>query len=130
MAQAKGLVVVQPGPRELFIDIDDADSFELFLERWEFMQAAIGGSFEERSSPSRKPHRRHIYVTLGRPVTDNAERILLQVLLGSDRLHEILSWCSHVRGCDTPTLFFEKPEDVRPAPAAESEIPILPKYEP
>lgn len=112
-AKAKGLVVVHPGPCELFIDIDDWQSLRRFQAQWGIVKDQIGGSYEVRSSPSRKAHRHHVYVTLDRPVVDNAERIMLQALLGSDLLHEVLSWLSHVRGETAPTLFFERPEDVR-----------------
>ncbi len=37
---------------------------------------------------------------------------MLQALLGSDRLHEALSWQAATRGVPHVTVFFEKPSEL------------------
>lgn len=107
-AAALGRVIVYPKPNELFLDIDDGDSMKLFLDRYPILGDLVE-EYDERPSPSGKPYRFHITVTLSRPVKDDFERIMLQTLLGSDRFHEILSWKAASLGIEQPTLFFELP---------------------
>lgn len=122
-AAAKDRVVVYPKANELFIDIDDSVSLAVFDAHIKILDGALGGGLlcKKRPSPSGAQGRWHITVTLPRPVKDAFERILLQCLLGSDRLHEALSWVAasnpeNVQHA-TPTVFFEKPT-------------ALPAYEP
>jgi hypothetical protein len=112
-----GRRIVYPQPNELFLDIDDAESMKLFLERMPIMGDLIA-SQKVRPSPSKTPYRFHVTVTLVRPVKDAFERILLQTLLGSDRFHEILSWKAASLGVEKPTLFFELPEPEPALPGA------------
>lgn len=116
-AEAKGCVIVVPAPNELFIDIDDAASLAMFYDNvWKLADLVKG--FRRAPSPSGKIGREHITVTLSRDVRDAFERILLQTLLGSDRVHEALSWCCATRGIDNPTVFFER-KPLATAEAAE-----------
>jgi hypothetical protein len=110
-AKKKGLVVVEPKPDQLFIDIDDECSDAVFDRTIGKVQELIPGTTWSRApSPSGALGRFHIVVTLGRPVADAFERILLQALMGSDRIREVLSWQRATRGDARPTLFFEKPD--------------------
>ena len=106
-AAAKGLVIVYPQPDELFLDIDDAASLETFGKHSPILGDLITG-YRTEPSPSGDPFKYHVTVKLSRPVKDAFERIMLQALLGSDRLHEILSWSAATNGAVQPTLFFEK----------------------
>lgn len=109
-AEAKGLVVVEPKPNELFVDIDDDASLVVFTEHVAAVKALLPGTtYRLRPSPSGTPGRFHATVVLSREVM-TLERICLQALLGSDRLHELLSWVSYSNGNKTPTVFFERPE--------------------
>lgn len=117
MAEAKGCIVVEPKANELFVDIDDAAGLDAYEKNIARIREAFAFSHLEkrevrRASPSGKPDRFHIVVTLTRDV-EPLERILLQLLLGSDRVREALSWERVRRGDEKPTLFFEK------APAPE-----------
>ncbi len=107
-ADAKGLVVVYPEPNELFIDIDSAEDFAVFAKNV-LVLGDLVVSHKSASSPSGKPGRLHVTVTLSRPVASSIERIALQAALGSDRLHETLSLRIALAGGEHPTVFFEKP---------------------
>lgn len=116
VAKAKGLVIKVPGPRELFIDIDSATDFAVFEDNWRRFKKtedddADGApcDYVTSPSPSEEPDHYHVVVTLSRDVKDISERILLQSMLGSDRVREILSWQRMLNGDPVPTLFFEKP---------------------
>ena len=112
-AEAKGLVIVAPGDRQLFVDIDDWESMGVFSRLVEVLNKFRPCTWRTAASPSRKVGRFHVTVTFtdGPPLT-NLERIALQAMLGSDRLHELLSYRSHFAGDPTPTVFFERPEDL------------------
>ena len=106
-AAARGLVIVYPQPDELFLDIDDAESLVMFGVHQKVLGDLIQG-YTLAVSPSGDPFKYHVTVKLSRQVKDAFERIMLQALLGSDRLHEILSWSAAAHGAVQPTLFFEK----------------------
>jgi hypothetical protein len=111
-AKAKGLVVVWPEPDQLFVDIDSHAALVLFEAHILTLKSVVPCTWMVMRSPSEKPGHWHATVRLSRPVEDVFERILLQALLGSDLLHEILSWKQATAGNATPTCFFEKPERV------------------
>lgn len=107
-AKLRGQVVVLPGPRELFVDIDSVDQLKMFFDRIEKLKA----QFEEghvnyviRSSRS-GGDRFHIVVTLPLPLQP-FERIAYQAILGSDPVRELLSIARINYGCEHPTIFFE-----------------------
>jgi hypothetical protein len=108
-AEKKGLIVVRPKPNELFVDIDDEPSLAIFTRNIKRIGQTIGCTHVRRRSPSGASGRLHIVVKLNRDVRDAFERITLQALIGSDRIHEALSWQAAVRGDEYPTVFFEKP---------------------
>ncbi len=108
VAAKRGLVIDRPKSNELFIDIDDAASLRVFHATVGILGALVT-AFDRKPSPSGREGRFHIRVTLSRPVTGDIERIALQALLGSDRLHEVLSWRAVQAGQRDVTLFFEKP---------------------
>jgi hypothetical protein len=103
-----GRVIVYPEPNQLFLDIDDVASLQMFVDHMPILGDLIY-SHTVKQSPSKKIGRFHITVQLSRPVRDDFERIMLQTLLGSDRLHEMLSWKAASLGIEKPTMFFEAP---------------------
>jgi len=109
-AASKGTPVIRvPEDNELFIDIDCEEDYEIFRDHLNTLDDVVGVlEVEERTSKSGLPHR-HIVVRLGRDVRDDVERCLLQAVLGSDRLHELLTWKA-IQGGEmiSPTLFFEQ----------------------
>ncbi len=107
-AAAKGLIVVRPEPNELFLDIDSEADFEKFESLILIFKEHRDElcSWTKRPSPSGKPGRYHVVVTLSAPVKDQMERIVLQALLGSDTKRELIAYVD-----DRETCLFEKPAE-------------------
>lgn len=108
-AAEKGRRVVYPTDHELFIDIDSRAAMAQFAKQWLVFEQTHQASFRVAPSPSGRDGRYHVTVTLGQPVRDARERILLQALLGSDIEHELLSLRDLEAGSTIPTVFFELP---------------------
>lgn len=109
-AAERGLVVTKPAVNELFIDIDNEESYAVFNANIGRVAACLPCEAEEWDSPSGRPGHRHILVTFAPSVVlTDIERIALQAVLGSDRVREVLSWQRAFKGVRCPTLFFEKP---------------------
>ena len=102
-ASVLGRVVVFPKSNELFIDIDTPTAMLKFVRG---VARLSGVTYLVRPSPSGRPGRHHVVVTMPHQVTP-MERIALQAMLGSDSVREMLSWMRIQRGIDEPTLFFE-----------------------
>jgi hypothetical protein len=104
-----GLEVVTPKPNELFIDIDGEADMKTFRENVAIFDELVMTIAGKKVMPSKSgdPARRHIIVTLSRDITDT-ERLLFQLMLGSDRKRELLGYVRVLNDDPTPTLFFEK----------------------
>lgn len=106
-AKDNNLDVVFPKPNELQVDIDSDAAYERYcgvldhmLHHFPFVTESI--------TPSRSGYpKRHIVLTLRKPVTD-VQRIALQAILGSDPVRELLSLKRIENGDPHPTLFLEK----------------------
>jgi hypothetical protein len=119
-AERLGLEVVLPQDNQLQIDIDDEASYQVYLgnlKRYKlhFADNPVIGE-EIHPSKSNVFEKKHITVTLAEPIIskggwhrDNEKRILLQVLLGSDPVREMLSYIRLINDDEHPTLFMEKP---------------------
>lgn len=120
-AAAKGLVLKFPADNELFVDIDTDTDFAVFQKQLATLMLHVPVlGFDTTSSNSGGAHR-HVVVRLGRNVVDDVERVLLQAVLGSDRLRELLSFVRIRSGVRvSPTVFFERP----PAPLPEVAAPL------
>ena len=110
-AKRKGCHIVEPVDNELFIDIDDQASLTMFHNQIGIVCAIFDKqgvtSWRFLPSPSGLPDHCHIIVSL--PINPSSlMRIALQALLGSDRLHELLSFGALREGAEMPTLRFEK----------------------
>src|SRR5438552_1873275 len=91
-AHLQCLAVVIPAHNQLQIDIDNAADYAIFKLHIEIIKDRIGVvSIEEHLSRSGGV-KKHITVTLAASVMSNAERILLQAALGSDRKRELLNY--------------------------------------
>ncbi len=110
-AKSRGLSVRMPSTYELFVDIDSAADHDLFWRSYvklqEFGVVADGQLPVVTPSKSGLP-KRHAVVTVKEALTAE-RRILLQALLGSDRMRELLSFARMEAGNQEPTLFFEAP---------------------
>jgi hypothetical protein len=107
-AAEKGQVVVLPADDELFLDIDDDASMEIFKSCAQMMMVKVQITWTIKPSPSGKDGRYHVTVKMPRSVTP-LERIAIQSFMGSDRKRECLSWCRLQDGETTVTRFFELP---------------------
>lgn len=108
-AEESGKKVILPKEDELFIDIDGAQALDRFNYQLPRIAKYIDIQHEIRPSPSGEDGHYHVYCKVGRAV-DKVERILIQLLLGSDQVREFLSWARWCEGDPNPTLFFEKEE--------------------
>lgn len=110
-AKAAGCYVKHPKDNELFVDIDNESDLLTFEKNVKVLeQHIVVKGWNATPSKSGLP-KRHIVVWLDRDVKDNVERILLQAVLGSDRLRELLSYVRIDQGINhNPTVFFEKEE--------------------
>lgn len=112
-AAARGLVVVLPSDKELFLDIDSGDALATFHAQLELLKGAIPigvEGWEITPSQSRRPGHVHITVRLRRAVT-RLEALLLQAVLGSDLKRELLGFGRYLGEAEVVTAFFERPED-------------------
>ena len=110
-----GLQVVRPEKDELFVDLDSSEQMLLFKSRLPDISKFISTSAVTRASSSGEEGHYHAYVRLNRPVKSEEERILLQLLLGSDPTRELLSWARiQICGSDCATVFYEKPDVKKP----------------
>jgi hypothetical protein len=103
-ARELGRKMIFPEPNELFVDIDSEVAMRRFTRT---VRHLVGVSYVVRPSPSLRPGRYHVVVTMPRRVTA-LERIALQAILGSDPTREMLSWLRRARGIVEPTVFFER----------------------
>lgn len=111
-AQKKGLVVRYPAPNELFIDIDSWEQLYMHNQLFSILEDIEPGAATRLSpSPSGKPGRFHVVVTLPRDVKDETERLMLQAFLGSDAKRELLGYMHLLDGADPKrcNCLFEKP---------------------
>jgi hypothetical protein len=111
-AEREGLDVVFPADNELFIDIDNEHSFQMFQKQMDIVKKYIGvvkmneyTMYAVTTSRHGLPGR-HIVIKLARNVTE-LERIALQACLGSDRVREVLGFVQMQNGDPHPTLFLE-----------------------
>lgn len=111
IAQGKGLVVREARARELLIDIDSEPALTAFHRLIAAFRAHESAVYSWALSPSGEPGHYHVTVTLDRELVDETERILLQVLLGSDPMRELLAWRRLQLGCELRSIsvFFERP---------------------
>ena len=118
-AKFENLEVKFPTTNELFIDVDNEHSFQMFIRLFQIFQKFVdkGASFVEYPSKSGLP-KRHVTVSLSRPVRNEEQRILFQALLGSDRVREILGYVQATNGDPHPTLFLE----AKPAEFSDGDI--------
>jgi len=110
LALREGLTVEFPAANELFIDIDNEHSFQMFQRQMDILVKYIGvddGGNGFVVTPSRHGlPGRHIVVTLVKDITET-ERLLLQACLGSDRVRELLGYVQMKNGDPHPNLFLE-----------------------
>ena len=121
LAKLQDLEVKFPANNELFIDIDNEHSFQLFQKQLDIIRKYIGVVDDQSTISRHGLPGRHITLTLDRTVTE-LERIALQACLGSDRVRELLGFIQNDIEDPHPTLFLEKKPLLLAVPRDE-EIP-------
>jgi hypothetical protein len=109
-AKAKGCIIVEPKPSELFIDIDSEQDLAYFKKQIVRIELRMPCVWRVQPSPSAKAGRYHVYVDFHPRALDPWQRIAMQAVLGSDRIRELISVQRLLDGDAAPTLFFEKPQ--------------------
>ena len=109
-AKAQRLIVVEPGPCDVQIDLDGVRAVRHFARQWFFLERAKltrGWTAKITPSPSGRANRCHVVITLPtrRPLK---ERVLLAALLGDDPTRAAFNYVRTVKRRPFPVLFFEK----------------------
>src|SRR5689334_6803495 len=106
-AKAKGLVMVYPTDHELQIDIESQADYEVFKKHFAVLLEQ-SWKIDIQDAPSRnKPEGRHITLRVLNKKFTQLERLLLQAVLGSDRMRELLCYFDKENGNGDTTFFFE-----------------------
>lgn len=110
--EAEGFRVDLPAANELQVDIDTAEQYLVFKERFETLKRnfdlASSFTWKENASKSGGP-RKHIRIELPWEVSSEWERIAWQAGLGGDSLRELRSCVRLAKGDEHPSLLVEKP---------------------
>lgn len=124
-ARDMDLEVKYPAADELFIDIDDGKTgLRHMQECLEIIEKELPGTCVISRITTSKSGGKHVVLRWFKPL-ENDERIMLQAILGSDRLRELFSVLHLFKGTlIQPTIFFEvkgaKNEHVGPAHATKT----------
>lgn len=105
-ARRNGEVVVLPKENELQLDIDSDEDLAYFHKARIKFDMHISGIDEWKIRDSRNGNK-HITVTLHNDIGPK-QRIMYQLMLGSDRTREMLSYIRYRNEDPHPTLFIEK----------------------
>ena len=113
-ARRRGLIVVEPKPNQLQIDIDSARALRRYGLQFAILRrAGLTKGWRERITPSKKRGHVHVTITIkdgldfqGSP--NLIKRICLQAILGSDLTREAFNYCRAVKGGKYPVVFFER----------------------
>lgn len=108
-ARTLGQTVVLPKPNELQLDIDTVEAWGNYNRNFEKFDTHIIPIDEVKVEPSRSGEegKYHVTLTLAEDISAK-NRILYQLLLGSDPVREMLSLIRYVNEDPHPTLFIEK----------------------
>lgn len=103
--------IIRPKANELFLDLDSEESYQDFqIKLWDFLKDREGcqHTVEEWFSRSGKP-KRHIIIRFDSKTFTPSERVLYQLLLGSDPKREFLDGRRLFHGvtAENTTCFFE-----------------------
>ncbi len=103
----EGFVIVRGNPRLLLLDLDTAEDYATFHRYRETVKELVGDFQSVEEWQSKSGNGRHVAITLDRDLSA-AERILLQIFMGSDRIHELLSLTTGIwAGNAEPSVLFK-----------------------
>lgn len=107
-ARRTAMKVVQPGPRDIQVDLDGLRALLTFGRQWRMLEAhGLTRGWRVRTTPSRTRNHTHVTITLprARPLRD---RVLLAALLGDDLKRAAFNYVRTVRRRRIPVAFFER----------------------
>lgn len=108
-AKRQGLMIVQPKPNELQIDLDGARALRQYGMQFSILRrAGLTKGWRERIQPSKGGRNRvHVIITLPFECT-NLMRVCYQAVLGSDIKREAFNLCRVINRNKYPIVFFER----------------------
>lgn len=108
-AKENGLVIIEPKPNEIQIDIDGMAELTFYQQQIRVLRANLktAQTWTEDIKASKTPGRFHITLTTHKPI-DHVLRVALQAILGSDIRRECFNLCRVLNGNKYPIVFFEK----------------------
>jgi hypothetical protein len=112
-ARLNGEIVVLPAKDELQLDIDNAEDYDVYLSNIERFHEHLFTVISAKEAPSRSGKGKHITIKLENEISPE-QRILYQLLLGSDRVREMLSYVRFLNDDLNPTLFVEQAGPTEP----------------
>ena len=108
-AQKHNLVIVEPKPNELQLDLDSDRAIKAYGAQYNILKRGgltKGWRCKMRTSKSGKT-RVHITITMPKRI-DDLRRVAFQACLGSDLKREAFNLCRVINGNKYPIVFFEK----------------------
>ena len=101
-AALRGRSVIYPAPKQIFIDIDSEQDYQVYRKQLEILDSSDMSPVVIQETESATPGHKHIILTFREDFTP-AHRIALQAAMGSDRKRELLAI---LKGFG-PVCFFE-----------------------
>lgn len=113
-AQAGNVLLVQPKPNELQIDLDGARALHIFAAQWSILSkyGVITSRWKQKITPSQT--KGHVHVTVTAPFNmDDRTRVCYQTVLGDDITRAAFNLARVEKGNKFPIVFFERTKDKR-----------------
>lgn len=109
MAAELNCEIFYPSDAELTLDIDNDKDFKYFQEQYSRLKFVF--CFLGYKVLKSRHGNRHVIIKLETSITDIKERILLQAILGSDRIREALSLLRVKRDDKHPSILLRPKSD-------------------
>lgn len=114
-AQGLECEIFYPSDAQLTLDLDNEKDFQYFMKQYSRWKYYFGfASYEILKS---RHGNKHVIIALKNPITDIKERLLLQALLGSDRIREALSFLRIKRNDPHPSILLRPKITLENSPA-------------
>lgn len=107
IAKARGQIVVLPSCNMLQIDIDSADQWDRFMDRFDMLGWNYEWTYVHKSRSG--PNRFHVYIIVPNKIFTTCERLLLQAMLEDDPKRCWLNFLRYNDGVKDPSRLFEAP---------------------
>lgn len=106
-AKRSNLRIIEPGPREIQIDLDGIRRMRHYADMFGiFKREGLARGWKERVIPSRARNHFHVIITLPRPLP-LAERVGLAAILGDDPARAAFNYCRVKTKSKYPVVLFQ-----------------------